>query len=121
MRKILAVILTFISLNAHSADEWTARDTQIESAYLVIHTIDWLQTRGVAKHGWVGHKEQNPILGEYPSTKKLAAHYAITSIGHYYIATLLPKEWRAAWQYIAIGDAGAAVYGNHLSGVRIQF
>ena len=115
------IILSLLIQSAH-ADDWTQQDTYRESAYLAIHTIDWLQTRTIAKENWPdGRFERNHILGKHPSVQTLDIHYAVTSIGHYYIATLLPTEWRKAWQYIAIGDAGSAVINNHSLGVRIKF
>ena len=119
MKFILALLL--LPLPAF-ADEWSDADTKREAVYLSIHTIDWLQTRTIAKENWPdGRFERNQILGKHPSVQTLDIHYAITSFGHYYIATLLPTEWRKAWQYIAIGDAGSAIINNYSLGVRIKF
>lgn len=119
MKLFLALMLFS---NAVCAAEWTRADTYRESAYMTLHTIDWLQTRSVAKAGWPdGRCESNPVLGNKPSVQKLDAHFAITSIGHIWIAHLLPPDWRQAWQYLAIGDSGAAVLNNHFLGVRIKF
>lgn len=123
MLKISGLCLLLAISTAHAGeDDWTRADTYRETAYMTLHTIDWLQTRSLAKHGWPnGHYEANPVLGTHPSVKSLDAHYIITSIGHLWIAHLLPADWRVAWQYIAIGDAGGAVINNHMLGVRIKF
>lgn len=119
---MLKLIIIFLLLTSPvQADEWTREDTYRESVYMTLHTVDWLQTRSVAKAGWPdGRSEMNPLLGTTPSVKRLDAYYLITSIGHIWIAHLLPPEWRVGWQYIAIGDAGTAAFNNHLLGVRIK-
>lgn len=118
--KILFILLLFMP-TVH-AEGWERTDSYRETVYMTLHTIDWLQTRSVAKNGWPnGRYETNSLLGKYPSVRKLDTHYAITSIGHIWIAHLLPPKWRVAWQYIAIGDSGLAVVNNYTLGVRIEF
>lgn len=119
---LLAIFLLALD-NMARADEdtWTAADTVREQTYVVLHTIDWLQTRTIAKQGWSGRTEMNPLLGLAPSPGKLDALYAATSLGHYWISKAFPGSQRKYWQYITISGEGFAVAYNHSVGVRIKF
>ena len=43
MRTIIAIIL-FLFAVPSSADEWTKKDVYRESAFLLLHVVDWRQT-----------------------------------------------------------------------------
>ncbi len=120
-KQIAVFFLAFILISSASADEWTREDTYRETAVIALHTVDWLQTRSAAKDGWRDRYELNALLGKNPTIGELNNHFVLTSLGHIWIAHQLPAEWRKAWQYIVIGDAGSAVVTNYRLGVRVKF
>ena len=113
-------ILLFILSIPAFADEWTDADTKREVVFLGIRTFTYLQTYTVAKNGWQGHYEQNKILGKYPHQDKVTAYYVVHSLVHFAVSYYLPSDWRQGFQYITIGEVGAAAYSNHASGVKIN-
>lgn len=123
MKKILLVLLALmlssnVAFAAH--DEWTDDDTAREAAYLMLHTIDWGQTRYIATHP-KDMSEVNPILGKHPSVSSVDEYFLTTAILHAGIAYSLPAEWRKRFQYISIGFEAVGTTWNFMGGVQISF
>jgi hypothetical protein len=100
------------------AGDWSAADRQREATFLTLHTVDWLQTRTIAKQNY--YYEQNAILGRHPSIGKVNVYFASTALAHYLIADRLSPEWRKGFQYISIGISGGAVLNNISLGIRLD-
>ena len=115
------ILVLFLLPITALADEWTDADTKRETVFFGIRTFTYLQTYTVAKYGWQGYYEQNKILGKFPHQDRVTAYYAIHSLVHFGVSYILPTEWRQGFQYITIGEVGAAAYSNHASGVRVKF
>ena len=114
---ILALLL--VSSSAF-ADEWTREDTYREATYLTLHTIDYAQTRNIARNPDKWH-EQNIILGKHPSVSQVDRYFIATGALQFAVAYYLPAEYRKAFQYISIGhDAGYVVH-NFSIGVSAEF
>jgi hypothetical protein len=101
---------------------WTKADTLRQGAYLGLLAADWHQTRVIATARWMGTttprwKEYNPILGEHPDRDKVDRYFAACAVGHTAIAAVLPKKWRAVWQYVGIGVQGIVVVHNFDNGI----
>jgi hypothetical protein len=120
MSKFIFVLLLLSS--SAFADEWRTEDTYREVAYLTLHTIDWLQTREIAKNPdkWT---EQNPIIGSpHPNIDRVDGYFALTALLHVGVAYALPAEWRKGFQYVTIARETYSVTRNYLSvGIRIPF
>lgn len=101
------------------ASDWTDADTKREAAFYTLRTVTFLQTYSAARDGWENHYEQNKLLGKYPSKEKVTTYYIVHSLVHLGVSYILPPEWRQGFQYVTIGEVGAAAIGNHASGVRI--
>lgn len=117
--KLLFITLALFSLSAH-ADEWREADTYRESAYLTLHVMDWLQTRHIANNPDKFH-EKNPILGTHPAVEQVDTYFAATGLLHYYVASILPAEYRKGFQYITIGMQAKSVSNNIALGIKFNF
>lgn len=117
MKFILAVLL--VSSSAF-ADEWTRTDTYREAAYLTLHTVDWAQTRNIARNPeqW---REQNYFLGKHPSVSQVDQYFIATGALQFAVAYYLPAEYRKAFQYVSISVEGGAVAHNFRLGVSARF
>jgi len=137
--KTIVIAVCLFSSSVFSADPWTDKDAERENVYLVIHAIDWLQTRYIARHPFEGFREANPLLHfkepgfehngsqhtlhgfESENTKRANAYFLVTGIAHYYTAKALPEDYRKWFQYVTIGVETAVVGHNYNVGVRLEF
>lgn len=105
-----------------AADEWTRGEKVGEAAYLMLHTVDWMQTRYIAKHPACGpdcgYTEINPVLGVKPTTGKVDAWFAVTTIAQPLIANALPRQWREPW--IAAGVVMEFTLTTHNASIGIR-
>lgn len=103
-----------------SASDWTREDTYREAAYLTLHTMDWAQTRNIARNPdrWY---ERNSFLGPHPTTSKVDQYFVATAALQFAVAYYLPAEYRKAFQYVTIGIEGGAVVHNFRLGVSARF
>lgn len=109
-----------MSNTAIAHDEWTTSDTKRQAVYLTLHTIDWAQTRYIAKNPdkW---RELNPLIGEHPSVGRVDGYFATGALLHTGIAYVLPEKWRKGFQYVTIGiEAGITARNYHL-GIKTSF
>ena len=113
------IFLFLLSFNC-LAEEWTTQDTQRESVYLTLTAIDWNQTLQGAKQP-DHYYETNIILGSHPSDSRLNTLIPASMLAHYYIATLLPRGYREAWQYALIVVEANAVSNNFSIGLSVRF
>ena len=97
---------------------WSNTDSVREITYIGFHVTEWLQTRQGTS---MGMKELNPILGEHPSVGKIDTIVGLSLMGHILISGLLPKPYRATFQYVTIGIESGTVIHNYNAGVRIEF
>lgn len=115
----IAVMLLFLSLSSFASD-WSDGDVTREAVFFGLRTFTYLQTYTVAKAGWQSHYEQNKLLGKYPHQDRVTAYYAVHSLVHLGVSYILPADWRQGFQYITIGEVGAAAIGNHVNGIRVR-
>jgi len=73
------VFLVFLMMVSPSlaGDEWLFADTKREVLYLTLHTIDWAQTRTIARHPEM-YRETNVFLGEHPSTGRVDRYFVLS-------------------------------------------
>lgn len=116
--KIL-ILLLFISTPAY-ADNWTASQKVGEGSYLVLHTIDWMQTRWIAKHGPAYYESFNTILGRNPSVGRVNMWFASTTILQPMIANMLPGKWRDIWIGAGIGVEFNLTTHNTSIGIKMD-
>lgn len=102
------------------AQGWTDNDTKVEAAYLVLHAIDWSQTRYIAAHPQELH-ETNQILGEHPSDAEVNRYFILAGLLHAGIAYALPVNARRGWQSITIVVEAGQIARNYNIGIRFEF
>lgn len=120
--KRIVIALLLLPTTASALDEWTPADSVREATYLALHVADWGQTR-YANNDENQHRyiEQNKILGESPSLKRIDTYFAVTALAHVGVAYVLPRKWREAFQYTTIGMEAVVVFRNNSIGVRFDF
>jgi hypothetical protein len=74
------------------AEPWTETQQALATTYMVAHTIDWAQTRNIARNPLF--EERNPFLDRKPSNSQVNAHFILTPIVGYFILDALPSGYR---------------------------
>lgn len=118
MRYLLGLLVLFSG--SAWADEWTKADTYREGVFVGLMILDTAQTRYIAKHPEVFH-ETNKLEGAHPSVGRADNYGIMMTLGHAYIATLLPSGYRKAWQYFWIGIETDAVVHNYKIGIKLSW
>lgn len=117
MSKFILALSLFISTPAFA---WSDGDTKREAVYLTLHTMDWLQTREIARNParWY---ETNSILGEQPSIGRVNNYFALTGLAHILVSKALNPKYRKVFQYVTIGIEGGVVVHNYSIGIEVRF
>jgi hypothetical protein len=113
------ILALFLISSPAFADEWSREDTYREAAYLTLHTLDWAQTREIARNP--AYYEQNMYLGKHPTVRQVDRYFAAMALAHVGVAYLLPSEWRRPFQYLTIGVELGAVAHNFSIGISANF
>lgn len=118
---MLKYLLLFFLAFPCFADEWTDADTAREATFQTLATIDWLQTRNIARNPEVYWEQYNAVLGNHPSIGQVNNTFAVWMIGHYLVSKYLPQEFRAPFQYVTIGVEVGDVVHNFSIGLSAHF
>lgn len=134
---LIVFVLAAITPPAHGyefMEEWDAGDTALQIMFVAVTATDWLQTRTMAKNGWMldgkQHHERNILLGKYPDETKVNLMIGAGILGHTLVSMLLPKTInvgsasipaRTIWQMFFISVECWAVEHNYSAGIRIEF
>ena len=103
-----------------SASDWKEADTERQLAYLILHAVDWGQTRNIAKNPDEFY-EFNPLLGTHPSVKRVDSYMLVSALTHTAISYFLPRDWRHAFQHITLSVKSGLVDHNFSIGLRIDY
>lgn len=123
MKKLIVIFTMLLSACGSSCfafDEWSKQDIILQGTFLSLMTVDWLQTRTIAKNT-TKYYENNPILSRHPSTAKVDIYFATSALLHTGITHILPKEYRPYWQCTFIAVEIGAISYNVAGGIRINF
>lgn len=120
---LTAALLTYCAPEGVKACNLSTADTYRETAFQVLNIIDWGQTRYIAKNpDRYKEVESAHFISEHPTTGRVDAYMAQTAVLHLVATCLLEDEdWRAAFQYITIGNKLNATLGNLTIGVKMDF
>lgn len=118
--KTTLFVFVFLFVLPCQADEWTDTDTAYEAVYLIVHTIDWSQSRYGASHP-EQFTEANQILGKYPTDSEVNRYFIATGLLHVGIAYALPSEWRRRFQIFTIVLETGVNSRNYQLGVKLKF
>ena len=92
---IMAITGILLLFNPN-AEPMTKEQKVMQGTYLGVHSIDWMQTRYIAKHPDEYH-EINPLMGKHPSVGEVNRYMAASAILHTGITKSLPGEYRKYW------------------------
>ena len=112
--------LLAILLCGCTTDKWSKRDIALEAAYIALHTVDYLQTRQIAKHPDKWH-ERNPVLGRHPSVGEVGTFFLGTAIVQLGVAHLLPEKYRVWWISGNLISQVAVVGNNFNVGIGVKW
>ena len=118
--RYLLILLFLVSLPAKAVDPWSHEDKVRLAIWGTLQTVDWLQTRNIAKHPdqWY---ETNPRLGNHPTPGEVNRFFLTTTATHILIANFLPSEYRKVFQYLSIGYEFSYVERNYRIGIKMEF
>lgn len=120
---LLTILFICLATSVSGADNklWTTEDYTLEAAYLVLHSIDWLQTREIATNDKFYEAANQVMLSKYPTLQEVDIYFALSGIGHILVSHFLPKKGifsRNNWQALTIGISASCVSLNFQIGVR---
>jgi len=118
---IEAIFLATLLYLGQDTDPWSKEDYAREGVYMTLHTMDWGQTRDIARRLDENYWEINPMLGRYPTTNSIDRYFAYTTIMQPAFANALNSEPRKYFQYAGIILEGALVLHNDQIGLTIHF
>lgn len=73
---------------------WNRSHTALAGAFVVTLLIDAGQTRELARHGWRGFREANPLLGDRPSVGRVNTYTAVAGLSVLGAAAAVPPRVR---------------------------
>jgi hypothetical protein len=119
-RIIMILIMLMVASSCFAFDPWTTQDTVLQSAFTALTCIDLWQTYTflyIDKDG----AETNPFMGEHPSKQRFFIIGGGGIVLHSAISYIIPKPYRAIWQFIFIADEIYFIHHNYQFGVRLKF
>ena len=100
---------------------WSATDVGLASGFLALLWIDAAQTRSLARDGWRGFHESNPILGPEPSVGRINGYTAGAAVATLGVAAVLPARYRRWWLAGAFAlEASTVIYTTTTVGVSLR-
>jgi hypothetical protein len=100
---------------------WNQTHTVLAGAFVVTLMMDAAQTRELARHGWSGFREANPLLGTRPSVGQVNTYTAIAGLTVLGAAAALPPKVRPWLLGAAIAVQAFTVAGSVQNGLPIRF
>jgi len=85
----------------------TYTDTGSLVTSVALQTCDVIQTTKDTRTGWKTRMENNPILGEAPSTSKLITYNAVTMAVELVVWKILPPGYRTV---LGVSWSGVSAY-----------
>lgn len=124
MKKIIFGLMMILGITSNlfawEPDPWTTQDTVLQGSLVSLSIIDYCQTLEYVKYPERGI-EQNPLIGEHPTRKRMILFGATTLTIHTGIAYLLPKQYRTTWQMIGVSIEGFNVMRNFQVSAAIYY
>lgn len=99
---------------------WSATDVALAGAFTAALLIDAGQTRGLARGGWQGYRETNPILGARPSVGDINTYTAVSGLAVLGAAAVLPARLRPWFLSAALAVETFTIAGTVREGVAIR-
>jgi len=102
------------------AADWSDTDSVLLGGALVALTLDWGQTRTIAKNPELWH-ENNSMLGAHPSVGNVNKHFAVAMLGTIALSYVLPPSYRQLFLGGLILVETSFVIHNHGIGIHATF
>jgi hypothetical protein len=112
-------------------DPWSDADVKREAVMIGVTTIDWLQTRNIARHNCTNPStgehncyESGPaasFIGKHPSIGQVNNYFALSMLAHVGIVSALPSKYRSVFQLTSIVYEASYVAGNYQIGISVKF
>jgi hypothetical protein len=100
---------------------WSTGHIALASAFTVALLVDAAQTRSLARQGWPGFQESNPLLGPYPSVGRVNGYTAVAGLSVLAVAAAAPPRIRSWVLGAALVVEALTVGGNVRSGLPMRF
>ena len=131
MKRFLPLLSVVLAATAHAQwTDYTPTDTYREVVYEALLFADYKQTSDIHNHVVhpLGYTEQipsmhevNPLLGQYPSQRKIDNYFLASAILHPTMTGFVPLKYRGYWQYAGIVLEAAVIIHNKRVGLKIDF
>jgi hypothetical protein len=99
---------------------WTTTHTALASAFTVALLVDAAQTRDLARRGWPGFREANPLLGPHPSVGQVNTYTALAAAGMLTAAAAAPPRIRPWLLGAALAVEAVTVGGSVRNGLPLR-
>jgi len=99
---------------------WAPSHTALASAFVVTLLIDAGQTRQLARNGWQGFRESNPLLGERPSVGRVNSYTALAGLSVLGAAAVAPRRLRPWLLGAAIAVQAFTIQSSVRQGIPIR-
>ena len=99
---------------------WTTSHTALASAFAVVLLVDAAQTRDLARRGWPGFREANPLLGPRPSIGQVNTYTALAAAATMTAAAAAPRRLRPWLLGAALAVEAVTVGGSVRNGLPLR-
>jgi hypothetical protein len=100
---------------------WTPSHTALAGAFTISLLIDAAQTRALARQGWNGFREANPLLGEHPSVGRVNTYTALAGLTVLGAAAVMPPRVRPWLLGAALAVQAVTIRSSAQQGLPIRF
>lgn len=100
---------------------WAPSHTALAGAFVVTLLIDAAQTRELARQGWAGHRETNPLLGERPSIGRVNSYTALAGLSVLGAAAVAPPRLRPWLLGAALAVQAFTIGSSVRQGLPLRF
>jgi hypothetical protein len=100
---------------------WSRSSIALAGAFTATLLMDASQTRGLARGGWNGFHEANPLLGRSPSVARVNVYTAVAGMTVLGAAAAMPRRARPWFLGAAFVIEAVAVGRNASAGISIGF
>lgn len=118
---VILLCLSWFAMNQANAQslEWTNTQKGLAVAAVMLHTIDWGQTRHIASnlHKW---RELNPVIGPAPSRGRVNGYFLLTGVTIGLMAHFMPR-FRTTLLSVYVGGQVLNTARNFSLGLKMSF
>ena len=117
---IAVAAVAFACAATATAGEWTEDQKRMGAALAAVSVVDWAQTRYIAASNGRFY-ETNPVLGRYPSMRRVDTYFAASLLLGAVVLDALPTEYRDTALKAGLVLELLVVSNNARIGVGVKF